>query len=833
MTEEPSQSTPPAAAAPAAARSVSLKQRIIAVVITLMLVPLMVAAYWTVQMIDAGQRKDNLIALDNAIDEARDVARFVERRAVTTTVLLSSHFIIEEFVRMSHGSEWGSRDQLLSITLGVLGDFKEVHLDHRVIGILGPRGSIDAAKGGEHILLQVINDTRRDAILKSPQYLEWLPCPGEISPCLLVVNPIYTRNTKSGRNEDRRGGYVATLVSSESFRNIGKRFEENFGGELHIIDDKGRDWFSDAESPALVSTDVAESDTVKRGDDEEHLRIAEVSDNLRIAGFLPVDNQQGSREFLSLISIIATIGVLACVVIVLLALQRYVFQPLTGLKNSADAMAAGNLQTAIPVLRKDEIGELGQALQQMQQRVISSNQQIRELAFTDALTGLQNRAMFTHLLDFMLQRSDKSIDRHALLFLDLDKFNQVNDSLNHGTGDELLRKFGARLTSVLTQFCRGHNTTCDFEIARFGGDEFQILLHNIESSEQAGAAAQHILDRLSDPFTINEHKIYAPASIGIAVYPDDGTDTENLIKFADIAMYYAKKSGGNNFKFYSDELNQRAVGKFDLQMRLRDAIKNGGLSLVFQPKIDVTSGALIGAEALCRWHDEKLGTVPPDRFIKAAETHGMIGALTEWLIDQACTQLNQWLPVAPPDFALAINASSQDVHGALLPGLLQKYMQQHDIHPRNLIIELTETGLIKSMYNPIENLQAIRNTGVRISLDDFGTGYSSLSYLRELPIDELKLDRSFLQGVPDETRARSIVKVVAELAKALDLNWTAEGVEHQEQLTLLQSMGCTYAQGYLLAKPLEADAFTALFDKPKEAPWQFFWKPKRRSKKTA
>jgi diguanylate cyclase len=434
------------------------------------------------------------------------------------------------------------------------------------------------------------------------------------------------------------------------------------------------------------------------------------------------------------------------------------------------------------------------------------------LANLDPLTGLPNRRVFLEQLHIMMSEAEDSHTGMGLLHIGLDRFRQINDSLGHSVGDQLLADVSKRLQSCLRRGDGGRDkqrSDAAF-LSRLAGDEFAVLVPGLESPEGAGRVAGRILAAMARPFQHGGQDLFVTPSIGIAVYPDDGVDDETLRRSAESAMAHAKYNGRNNFRFYSPQLNGASVERLAMETRLRRAIERQELALHYQPKVDLANGRIVGAEALLRWLSPDLGVVPPDRFIPIAEESGLIVEIGDWVLQNACAQMARWRDAGCGDIKVAVNVSRHEVAGGGLVAAVGAAMQRHAIRPGQLVVELTEGMLMDHHAQTLEQLQTLRGMGVELSIDDFGTGYSSMNYLKRFPLDELKIDKSFVHGTPDDPTNTAIVKAVIVLAHSLGMRVVAEGVETTASREMLQGLGCDLFQGYLCSKPLPAADFLDL-----------------------
>ncbi|CAG9266465.1 PAS domain S-box-containing protein/diguanylate cyclase (GGDEF) domain-containing protein [Paraburkholderia unamae] len=431
--------------------------------------------------------------------------------------------------------------------------------------------------------------------------------------------------------------------------------------------------------------------------------------------------------------------------------------------------------------------------------VREAQQQLRYLATRDALTGLYNRTFLAERMHALLE-SASGTERPALLFVDLDGFKKVNDTGGHEAGDLLLRDVGRRLTGCVSEADT---------LARVGGDEFVIAVRRFDDVAELVALAQRVLDAIAAPFAVAGNEYYLGASIGISVYPDDGRSAAALMRNADSAMYAAKQRGTNQFQFFTTELRQRLQRRFQVERGLRRALAAGELRLVYQPIVDGASGLMIGAEALLRWESGELGHVSPVEFIPVAEDTGMIVPIGQWVLEHACRQAAQWRRLLAPDFVMAVNFSPRQIADGVVEQV-QSCLAKSGLAPEALEVEITEGILMSDNQSVLPILRALDDIGVRISVDDFGTGYSSLSYLKRFPLHHLKVDRTFVAGLPDNRDSVAITQAVVAMAHSLGMRVTAEGVETTEQSSFLRSLACERQQGYLFGKPVSAQACAAL-----------------------
>jgi diguanylate cyclase (GGDEF)-like protein len=432
--------------------------------------------------------------------------------------------------------------------------------------------------------------------------------------------------------------------------------------------------------------------------------------------------------------------------------------------------------------------------------------ELKHIAYHDSLTDLANRNCFNERLEVSVERSRTDADqRFAVMFLDLDRFKVVNDSLGHIAGNMLLCEVARRLSAGVRP--------SDL-VARLGGDEFAVLLEQVKTAEDAIALAQRLLVALAEPMIINGTEVQPGASIGLTISDLGYRTADEVLRDADLAMYAAKADGRNRVTLFDNSMHERIAEKLKLEGDLRRAIGEGQLSVAYQPLFDLSPHRLSGFEALARWVHPERGPIGPDVFIALAEESGLIEALTAWVIDEAAGQLAHWRGAFPHmnHLGMHINISGRDLANPALLSQVSEVLERHSLPPAYLTLEITETTLMGKLDVALDALHALRRVGVSFSIDDFGTGYSSLAYLSTLPIDSLKIDRSFVMGMDKQPQNVEIVRAVVNLGRSLNKKIIAEGIETVEQLTTLKELGVHVGQGYLLSRPLRADQVPALFE---------------------
>jgi diguanylate cyclase (GGDEF)-like protein len=471
-------------------------------------------------------------------------------------------------------------------------------------------------------------------------------------------------------------------------------------------------------------------------------------------------------------------------------------QPLARLDEAAGRLASGE-HVQVRVRGRDELARLANSFNEMVGKIVEREQRITQLAFNDVLTGLPNRTMFHQQLEQLFRASDGNCGLFALHCLDLDQFKVINDTLGHPAGDALLVEAAQRVRRA----ARGHF------VARLGGDEFVVLQSVGDDRDAIDRLAREILSAITQPVSIDGNEFVPSTSIGIAIAPDDGREGGTLLRNADLALYRAKEAGRGTYAFFEESLNERAQERRQLESDLRLAVERGEFELHYQPLFDLEQNRICSFEALIRWNHPKRGLVSPLDFVPIAEDTGLIVPIGAWVIREACAQAARW----PDQIRVAVNVSPVQFHRGALHETILRALAASGLAPERLEVEITESIFLEGSETTLKLLHALRALGIRVALDDFGTGYSSLSYLQSFPFDKLKIDRSFIQNLLTREGASAIVRAITELAHALNIETTAEGVEETAQLMELRAHGCSSVQGFLFAEPMTAADVDQLF----------------------
>jgi len=496
--------------------------------------------------------------------------------------------------------------------------------------------------------------------------------------------------------------------------------------------------------------------------------------------------------------------------------DRSILQPLAKLRRAATAIAAGDLTARAPVEGPEEMVSLAQAFNNMTETLVQRNielerhlmdlQQAQDtiwrMAYYDTLTGLPNRHMLEDRLQAAIAQARRRGQHVGVLFLDLDRFKLVNDTFGHSFGDKLLRLVGRRLAEALN----GNHL-----LARTGGDEFAVLLPEVTRESEAEDAARRLLGAMQLPFFVDDRELYITASIGLVLFPQHGEDPQALLRNADIAMYRAKERGRNTYQTYTTLMGSGLGNRLAMESELHRALERGELVLHYQPIVDLEAGKVVGLEALVRWQHPERGLLFPDQFIPLAEETGLIVPLGEWVLNTACAQAVAWQRDGLPPFFVTVNLSPRQMRqDEELLAAVSRALQETGLPPRQLMLEVTEGAIMVELERAVSLLLALRGLGVLVCVDDFGTGHSSLSHLKTLPVDVVKVDRTFIWDMPASQADAAIVAAVVTPARSPGLRVIAEGVETQEQAQLLLTLGCHEMQGYLFSRPLPAEQVAEL-----------------------
>ena len=651
---------------------------------------------------------------------------------------------------------------------------------------------------------------------------------------LISVAPAYTR-TSSGEHL----GFIVVVSGLEPLRRmIGESNSPTTA--LFFSDDAG---YFLARSPKIpfpaLPSDIVSSLALAEperslADDFNNPHVIDLVHNdvdyrlsmQRVGSDLWLGSMIGTQVFthnsLSLLAVllpVAGLALLATGVIFYLKVASAILNPIAVLIRATRRISGGDYRPQIDIHSDDEMGELAEAFRVMGQRLEDSTQQIARLAYFDPLTELPNRTTLKITLNAMIEDARRSKKKLAVLFIDLDDFKKVNDRLGHAAGDELLVQVGKRLqkrlrsSDVIAE--GGQPDDVEQLISRRGGDEFNAILSNVHDAREAAVVAERLIADINEPLELDGTMVTVGASVGLAMFPDDGQDTDTLLRHADMAMYAAKELGKNKYYLFTESINTQVHQRLELEQSIAVGLQRNEFEVYYQPKIDLQSMRVVGLEALLRWHSPQKGTVSPAEFIPRAEESQLIYDIGNWAMAETLHQIHEWGEALPAGLRVAINISARQMAQENFAEQLISMAKQFGVPLTRLEIELTETSILIDEVLVRQHLYALRTAGVRVSLDDFGTGYSSLTFLRSLPIDTVKIDRSFVMRLMDHDESRAIVLSVLELCQKLSLKTVAEGIERRGQFDILRKHGCDEGQGYLFAKPMAAESVLAFLKSEK------------------
>lgn len=755
------------------------------------------------------------------------------------TLLFANSSVVKRYVMVEDEAE---RYELMQpALLKLFATYQEAYPDYREIRLLSPTGYEDTRLATHELMnrTQEEGNTPFFTMLESGRalsYSEFLKNPDDGETTLMIGRPLWLKdlNVASQLAEDRLRGYLVVTASLDFLHEHIKAQKIGEDGYLMILDQRGTVLFhqdpinngstlynllfSLKEHPA--GTPVS---NIRIRDTSNTIQWYPLQQDLLLVAVVPESEFAASSEQLA--KSVASITLLAMLLTSLtfyLLIRSTVLRPISRLREAAIAFGDGISDVQIDTTRYDEIGDLARALSDMNQKLgLSLNElqhshaRIEQLAYRDSLTDLPNRRLFINLVQQAMDCGGEDNSKLAILFLDLDDFKRVNDTLGHEAGDYLLQQVAARLQDCVREcdelaLAKDSKETSANQVARIGGDEFIILITSLGHPDHAAIVARRIIDELARPIQIEERSFAVGTSIGIAIYPGDADTVDGLIKCADTAMYEAKRACKNTYRHYVTPMQASIETRLQLEEDLRSAFRHGEFHLNFQPQFDTRSGLMAGAEVLLRWSHPQRGMIPPDLFIPVAEETGMIGKLGEWVLMQACYQWRQWQDQGIAPRRIAVNVSQRQFALGNLMEAVENALLTNDMDADFLELELTESCMMEAPAAVVETLQALRGMGVRIAMDDFGTGYSSLGALTSLPIDTLKIDRSFVSGIEEDSQNSMVVSAILMLARSLNLEIVAEGVEVQAELDYLAKRDCDIVQGYLLGKPLTAESMTQL-----------------------
>lgn len=794
-----------------------LQRKLLLVLLPLVVLPLLVVAWFAYHDLRDQRLQDvneELIARLAAVQHGYEALR---ASALANTRLFAANVLVKRYARTKD-----SRDRYDLIQPALIRQFKQyqaVYKDYYEIRYIDPDGFEDTrvvdeplANQSQHFRIPRPPPGKRRRALSVWYQLAVNPDNGKLA--LYVVAPVRLLDTAvdPANRKFVIGGYIVVTVGLGSVIDAASRESAKGKRLVQLVDDHGR-MVNDRAGPTAARVSGVGSNAAATGSfikaneqqtNEDFRRRLRLDGDLYAVAIITKANTLAGLQALFWEALFVTVvSVFLVSSLTVGFLKRVVLGPIGQLCEATRLIGLGEEMPPLVIRGSDELGQLARSVEDMKVNLDRSRARVVTLAQQDQLTGLPNRRAFQDRLDDTFMRARRAETGFALMFLDIDNFKAVNDSMGHPVGDELLRQVGHRLSTVIRRGDDG-----DFSaISRIGGDEFLILLWGVDEVAAATTVAKRIFALFQEPFHLASQLYYVRASIGIAFYPESGDDTATLIRHADMAMYAAKGKGKNRYHFFNELLNIEAQRRMALIGRLETAVDRNELRLVYQPKILLAQKRITGAEVLVRWHNPELGDVGPAEFIPVAEQTGIIHAIGEWVLEGAMRQLRAWTGTSLADYRLAVNISAVQLAGDGLRHYIADLVERYGVHPSQVELELTETALIDDPGTSTVALRAFKELGFAVSLDDFGTGYASLSELNRLPIDELKIDRAFVNDLGVREEADKIVVGVVAMAHSMGLRVIAEGVETREQERLLEEIGCDAVQGFLYAEPMAADVF--------------------------
>ncbi len=807
-----------------------LQNKILVLLVPLIVLPIL-ALGWTAYALlidDARQRTRHQVT--TLLEQIRLHKDAHLQTARANASLFASTGLVKKYVSTYSASK---RALLKQDVLDLLFNYQLAYPEYFEIRII--------SRDGKELLRSVIGDVenRTDDESSSQWFQEarqsgnaihtaFLVNPDNGEPVLIASKPLTSdaEDDENGPNMQKLHGYLVLTIDLGFLDSLSHNMSAGKSGDLFFTDANGTILFHPDKTRkgqqidhALFAriTNISDRKTLLDApyrDAPGHYQAIRLDDWLHAVAAYEQSEFSDKRSNLGQsVTMIAGVAILLTIAFLFAVLKSLLIRPIQKLGSAAREMGRGQLLVPINVDTRDEIGDLANTFREMGENLNHYHEQVHYVAYHDSLTGLPNRLMFKDYLKRATAEARRNNQELSILFLDLDNFKRINDTLGHIAGDNLLEAFAVRLQACLRETdVISHSPLNDSEsvMARLAGDEFIIMLPRTTGPANAQKVSRRVLELMSEPFVINKQELYISSSIGIALFPDDGDNVDDLMKNADIAMYHAKKSGRNNYQYFSKRLNEESMFKLKIESKLRHAVENNELEMYYQPQVALATGEIAGAECLLRWKDEELGMVSPDVFIPIAEEYGLIIPFTEWLINDICTRAQAWSKEYAAHTTMAINISAIHFCGHDLEGLIYNTLQQTGFDPKRLVIELTETSVLQDPGLAIRTLGRIQSMGLQTSLDDFGTGYSSLNYLMQLPLDKLKIDRSFIVNMDKGEKGIAIVSAIIAMAHSLGLEVIAEGVEDESHIPLLRKMRCDIAQGYYIAHPMPAAEFELL-----------------------
>ena len=803
-----------------------LQSKLLILLIPLIVLPLLVLGWVAYSLLMEDARNRTQYQMSTLLKQIESQTETKLRTARANASLFASNNLIKEYISEPATSD--VRDTLQQQAMDLLFNYQLAYPEYYEIRIItsdgkeqlrSVLGNIENRTTDESSSSYFIDTTSNPDVIYTTFYRN----PDNGQPALLTSKPLYLPNSTETHGQKELYGYLMLTVNLGFLeaQSINNKLSGN--GNVFFTNETGTILFHppsikfDEQLPVTLfnqskyKANGSYRIAGKFQGKNTYFQTIKLHD--RLYAFVAYQEDELLARSINLgwtVTLITFTAILIATTFLFGTLKKQLITPIRKLSRAASEMGRGQVLVPIDIETNDEIGELATTFREMGKNLNHYHEQVRYVAYHDSLTGLPNRVMFKDYLNRATAEARRDLQELAVLFLDLDNFKRINDTLGHQSGDKLLEAFADRLSQHLREtdvISPPSRQDASRVVARLAGDEFIILLPRTNGPGEAQKVACRILQSLSEPFVISMQELYISASIGIAMYPGDGETSGELLKNADIAMYHAKKLGRNNFQYYSSKLNEESAEKLKIEGKLRHALENNALELHYQPQINLATGQISGVEALLRWEDPELGRIGPDVFIPIAEEYGLIVQISEWVINEACHQVQQWITAFKFPLTMSINISAVHFNNQSLEAMIAAALVTTGLNPRHLELELTETSILQDLNQATETLDAFKSMGLKLALDDFGTGYSSLSYLMKLPFDRLKIDQSFIRNLKTETKGTAIVSAIVSMSHSLGMSVIAEGVEQKGHMRILRQMHCDHVQGYYLSRPLTAKRF--------------------------
>lgn len=803
-----------------------LQSKILLLLIPLIILPLLVLGWLAYSLLMEDARNRTQFQMTTLLEQIESQTETQLHTARANASLFSNTALIRQYIGEQVSSDGGlvSEQQVMDLLFNyqlAYPEYYEIRIIRRdgreqVRSVLGSIDNLTTDEISSSYFIEIGNNS-------GVTYTTFFRNPDNGQPALLTSKPLYLPNKKGTGTKKELYGYLVLTIDLGFLERQAENDKAGENGEVFFTDNSGTILFhpsaeqvgkqlsAELFSESILSANSSIRVAGKYRDKKAYFHVIKLHDWLY--AFVVYQEDKLLARSINLgwtVTLITFAAILLATTILFGILKKQLITPIRKLSLAASEMGKGQVLVPIDIDSNDEIGELATTFREMGKNLNHYHEQVRYVAYHDSLTGLPNRAMFKDYLNRATAEARRDLQGLAVLFLDLDNFKRINDTLGHQSGDKLLEAFADRISKHLREtdvVSHPSREEASRVIARLAGDEFIVLLPRTSGPGEAQKVSDRILKSLSEPFVIAMQELYVSASIGIAMYPEDGETAGELLKNADIAMYHAKKLGRNNFQYYSKKLNEESAEKLKIEGRLRHALENNTLELHYQPQINLSSGEISGVEALLRWKDPELGMVGPDVFIPIAEEFGLIVQISEWVINEACHQAQQWMMAFNLPITMSINISAVHFNNHSLEVMIAGALKTTGLNPRYLELELTETSILQDLNQATETLDTFKSMGLKLALDDFGTGYSSLSYLMKLPFDRLKIDQSFIRNLKTETKGTAIVSAIISMSHSLGMSVIAEGVEQKEHMQILLPMHCDHIQGYYISRPLTAEKF--------------------------